>query len=362
MIYIGTDEGIYRWFRGAPWPIYHSLQDRAVVSLASPGAGLLVAVDGAGRVLESVNNGMDWREVGVPERIGRPVAVALGATPGSVLLTTRPLGLFRRSVGSPVPSPSEESSWAGPALLKDLLARARRGGGSSTAVASRPRSETAPAVPGWTPLATPAATVPGVTPAIRTLVAGPREPDSWFAAVSGAGLWRSIDAGASWEPCPGLPAEVYAVRFVGGSNPSVAVATSDGCWVSADGGKTWADRSGGLDRARHLRALEIHPEDPAVMLAGAAPVASADGKPRRGTRFALYETSDGGASWTHVRRGFPDALEYDTITDIRFDPAAPEAAVVALDSGELWNTRNGGEWWEPLARQIRAARVLCAVG
>ena len=45
MILIGTDEGIYRWFEGCGWPIFHSLQDRAIVGLASPGAGLLAAID-----------------------------------------------------------------------------------------------------------------------------------------------------------------------------------------------------------------------------------------------------------------------------------------------------------------------------
>ena len=24
MIYIGTDEGIYRWYPGTPWPIFHA--------------------------------------------------------------------------------------------------------------------------------------------------------------------------------------------------------------------------------------------------------------------------------------------------------------------------------------------------
>ena len=37
MILIGTDKGIYRWFEGSGWPTFHSLQDRAIVSLASPG-------------------------------------------------------------------------------------------------------------------------------------------------------------------------------------------------------------------------------------------------------------------------------------------------------------------------------------
>jgi photosystem II stability/assembly factor-like uncharacterized protein len=153
---------------------------------------------------------------------------------------------------------------------------------------------------------------------------------------------------------------VYAIRTATQPAELVAVATSEGCWVSSDRGQSWERRSGGLEDAPRLRALEIHPEDPSIMLAGAAPARTAE-TPHRGTRFRLYETSDGGKTWKHVQRGFPAVLEYDTITDIRFDPAATDNAIVALESGELWRTRNGGEWWEPIARQIRMARVLCAV-
>ena len=31
MILIGTEDGIYRWFEGASWPVFHSLQGRRVV-------------------------------------------------------------------------------------------------------------------------------------------------------------------------------------------------------------------------------------------------------------------------------------------------------------------------------------------
>src|SRR5207253_977526 len=70
MILIGTDDGIYRWFQGSPWPIYHSLQGRAVVALAAQGGGLLAAADGGGRYWESRDNGINWVEVPLPTWAG----------------------------------------------------------------------------------------------------------------------------------------------------------------------------------------------------------------------------------------------------------------------------------------------------
>src|SRR5690349_10268545 len=109
MIYIGTDSGIYRWVDKSFWPTYHSLQDRAVLSMAVPGPGLLAALDGDGRFWESLDNGLSWDEVPPPDEAGRAIAVAPGSLPGSILMTTRPMGLHQRFLGSPVPEPADGS-------------------------------------------------------------------------------------------------------------------------------------------------------------------------------------------------------------------------------------------------------------
>ncbi len=364
MFYIGTDEGIYRWFPGANWPIFHALQDRGIVGLSSTGGGVMAVLDDGGRVLDTVNNGMDWREVPLPDGAGRPTAMAVAGAPAEILLaTSRPLGLYRRPVGLPEEPPRTTPGplafarrWA-PGLL-----RARREGGGSTATLEPPSAD----LRGWTPVGTPAVEAAGaaVAPQIRALVPGPRGA-VLFAAVSGAGLWRSEDVGASWTRCEGLPAEVFSVRAPARPEGLVVAGTDDGVWISHDSGLTWADSSGGLEATRRVRAVEVKPDDPKVLLAGAAPSGATEGGPAafRGglTRFALFESKDAGKTWKHVPRGFPELLEYDQIADLRYDPADTDCAVVALASGELWNTRTNGLWWEPLARQIKTARVLCAI-
>jgi photosystem II stability/assembly factor-like uncharacterized protein len=99
-------------------------------------------------------------------------------------------------------------------------------------------------------------------------------------------------------------------------------------------------------------------------MAGAAPrePGSTGTAHEDGLGFALYESQNGGKSWSVVRRGIPESFAHDAITDVRFDPDAPDNLVVALASGELWVSRNAGAYFSPLARQIHAARVLCAVG
>jgi hypothetical protein len=360
MILIGTDEGIYRWFDGCGWPIFHSLQDRAIVSLASPGAGLIAAVDRDGQVMESVNNGQDWQLIPGPQgpASSTPAMLALWGAPEMIVLATKPLGLYRRFIGAPLPrsSPAATSSGA--------LGRARTLAQGATALLAPRRPAGTRETPVWIPLGTPAV-APGKAASgalVRALAEGGGMPTPWFAALRGAGLWRSLDEGTTWQQCPGLPDEVVAIRTVPSRPGTVIAATAEGCRLSTDNGETWEDRSAGLGNARHVAAIEVKPDNPDILLAGAAPRApdAAGAAPVEGLQFALYESTNGGKTWAQVKRGFPEDIQHDVITDIRYDPVAPENVVVALGSGELWLSRFDRAYWCPLARQTKAARVLCA--
>lgn len=362
MLYIGTDDGIYRWFSGANWPIFHSLQGRSVVGLASPGGGVLVALDAAATVWESRNNGLDWRSIPLPDGAGRPTSLTLIGGGEIAVATGRPMGLYRRPIGLRTEADAPRAAERARKFEDHIIGRARglaarlRGGSSSvggTATLERPQAR----LFGWTAMAVPSADAGHVPPSVRLVTTnGP----TTYAAVAGAGLWASGDLGASWSRLPGLPDEVYSVRFAPKAN-AIAVGTNDGAKLSTDGGQTWADASGGLEKVRQVRALEIKPTDPKVMFAGCAPVGAGEGPvaDRAGLQFALYETKDGGKTWKHSARGFPEVLESDSIADIRYMPDDPDRAAIALASGEMWNTFTDGLWWEPLARQIRGARVLC---
>jgi hypothetical protein len=377
MILIGTDDGIYRWFEGAGWPVFHSLQDRSIVGLASPGPGVLVALDRGGHVFESVNNGQDWRTIPLAEGTGTPTALAAWGTPPFVVLASRPLGLFRRPVGAPIPV------YKDPGFAPALIGRAWSLAGGATGLLAPKRGSVqadraTASRAGWTRLGAPSVGKPssdkgsngkgsngksGQGGEVQALAVGAGSPTPWYAAVRGAGLWRSTDLGASWRQCPGLSAEVNAIRTAPERPGSVYVATSDGCWISGDAGQTWEERSGGLDNARYLSAIEVKPGAPDVLLAGAVSKSPNDSAaaPLPGLESSLYESKDGGKTWSLVRRGNPDVLEDDMIADLRHDPAAPENVIMALASGELWVTRNAGAFWIPLSRQTRAARTLCAI-
>ena len=111
MILIGTDGGMYRWFEGTPWPIFHSLQGMKIVAAASRPGGLLVAAAESGAFLESRDNGLNWTNVPPPAWNGGASAMLLlGVNKPIAVLATKSAGLFRRYIGgegwSPLANPS----------------------------------------------------------------------------------------------------------------------------------------------------------------------------------------------------------------------------------------------------------------
>ena len=196
---------------------------------------LAVAVRAPGAVgYVSADNGRSWRAVlGRDGLVGTAVAMAVDF--------------------SPVPHP--DRNWRGTVYLPGLYRRA--------AIDTRPT----------------------VVPPYM----GSRE---LFLATDGDGVYRSTDAGLTWEPVPPsfTNVQVTALAFLpaaGGAQVLAGTATS-GVYRSTDGGRSWRFTDSGLPRGagQDVRALRVSPDfqrDRTVFLAAAS---------------GVWVSRDGGATWS----------------------------------------------------------------
>jgi photosystem II stability/assembly factor-like uncharacterized protein len=202
-----------------------------------------------------------------------------------------------------------------------------------------------------------------------TMVAGvPDQPDTFYFAAAGGGLWRTANAGRTWSPlfdhgpaasigavavAPSAPNVIYI--GTGQPEPRYDVAAGQGVYKSTDAGRSWTAL--GLNGTRYIGRIWVSPTDPETVLVGAQGHFFG-ASPDRG----LYRSTDGGRSWTHVL-----ALgDWTGVVDIASDPkdartifaSAWEARqypwqsyftpVAGAGSG-IYRSRDGGLTWTRLA-------------
>ena len=116
----------------------------------------------------------------------------------------------------------------------------------------------------------------------RTVIAG-----------TGAGLYRTLDGGTSWQTIPGLPRQrpIHAVA-INPDDPShlLVGVVHDGIYRSTDGGVTWRHIAAGLEANSSIHHILFDPVNPAVVYAS---------DPFSG----IFRSTDGGATWLKINDG-----------------------------------------------------------
>lgn len=177
----------------------------------------------------------------------------------------------------------------------------------------------------------------------ESLAGDPQNPTRMYCGTWGNGLWRSDDAGRTWDPVgAGIShAEITAVAVSPAERGVVYAGTEpSGVFRSENGGETWSDLSGlralpssqswsfpPRPETHHVRWIE---PDPAV--AGRVFVAIEAG--------ALVRTLDGGRTWLDRVRGGPiDTHSAATHTSApgRVYSAAGDGYFESEDAGESWS-------------------------
>jgi photosystem II stability/assembly factor-like uncharacterized protein len=190
------------------------------------------------------------------------------------------------------------------------------------------------------------------------------DPYVMYVASATGGVFRTRDAGITWEPV----FEREPVHSVGDivifqPNPNIiwigtgeranrqSVSWGDGIYKSTDAGKTWTNV--GLKTSRHIGRIVLHPTNPEIAYVAAQGSVWGPGGER-----GLYRTTDGGKSWTRTLH-----VDEDTgATDVALDPTDSSVLYAAtyqrrrtafgFDGGGpgsgLWKSVDAGSKWARL--------------
>ncbi|HXV74819.1 MAG TPA: hypothetical protein VD788_00755 [Candidatus Polarisedimenticolaceae bacterium] len=206
---------------------------------------------------------------------------------------------------------------------------------------------------------------------ISDIAVDPTDPARYFLAVASGGVWRTVNSGTTWEPVfddqgsysigcvtidPHDPLTVWV--GTGENNSQRSVSYGDGVYRSTDGGTRWTRM--GLELSEHIAKIVVDPRtSDTVWVAAQGPLWAPGGE--RG----LYKSTDGGASWQLSL----EIGENTGVTDVVLDPRNPDVVYAAayqrrrhvwtlIDGGPesaIFKSTDGGASWTKLTNGLPEA-------
>ncbi len=175
----------------------------------------------------------------------------------------------------------------------------------------------------------------------RSLVIDPSNPSVMWAGAVGGGIWRSTNAGASWAPIddrmsnlavcslalvPGTPATLYAGTGEGFFNGDAL--TGNGIYKSIDGGLTFT-RLPATATWSYVNRIAVASSAPNTLLAATR------------SPGGIQRSTDGGNTWTLVRSA-------TACMQVLFDPNDATKCVADIYEGGVhrvvYSTNRGATW------------------
>ena len=191
------------------------------------------------------------------------------------------------------------------------------------------------------------------------------KPNLYYFGSTGGGVWKTLDGGQSWQN--------ISDGFFGGSIGAVEVAPSDnnviyvgggeqtvrgnvssgyGMWRTTDAGETWEHI--GLDSAMHIPRIRVSPDNPDIVYAAVLGDVFKDTDTR-----GIYKSTDGGKSWKRTlfvnrRAGAVDLIIDPNNARILYASTwRVQRKPYELSSGgegsALWKSKDGGETWQNIS-------------
>jgi photosystem II stability/assembly factor-like uncharacterized protein len=167
-------------------------------------------------------------------------------------------------------------------------------------------------------------------------VAGvPGNSSVYYFGADGGGVWKSTDGGEVWKPtfdeagvgsigalaiAPSNPKIIYVGTGVNGIYSDISF--GDGMYRSIDAGQTWQHI--GLSDSRHIARILIDPKNPDIVLVAALGHSFGPNAER-----GVFRTIDGGKTWKRVL--FKDAAT--GAVDLCFEPGNPRIVYATVWQG-----------------------------
>ncbi len=201
---------------------------------------------------------------------------------------------------------------------------------------------------------------------LHTIVQDPRDADRMLVAISAAGVFRTVDGGASWEPAnagllsDGIPSPAAEVGHcvhklaIHPSRPdTVFMQKHWDVMRSDDGGDSWREISGDLPSDFGF-GVAVHAHEPETVYV--VPIESDVLHVPPDGRLRVYRSRTGGDEWEPLTAGLPQEHCYvNVLRDaLAVDSLETCGLYVGTTGGQVYASADEGDSWKPIVRDLPA--------
>ena len=202
---------------------------------------------------------------------------------------------------------------------------------------------------------------------LHTIVLDPNRPERIFIAISAAGVFRTDDAGQTWQPTnrglkspyeiPDPEAEVgHCVHRIAMHPSRPGVLFMQKHWDvmrSDDAGESWHEISGNLPSDFGF-PIDVHANEPETIYV--VPIKSdSEHFPPEG-KLRVYRSRTGGNEWEALTNGLPQRDCYvNVLRDaMAVDSLDPCGIYFGTTGGQVYASADSGDTWNPIVRDLPA--------
>ena len=191
---------------------------------------------------------------------------------------------------------------------------------------------------------------------LHTILLDPTNADRMWVAISAVGVFRSDDGGATWQQktnglttvyaTPDEPCPAYCVHRIvqhPAKPETLFMQFHGGVYVSRDAGDRWERIESGLP-GNFGFPMVITPGGTLII----APLKSDEQRVFADGRFAIYRSTDEGASWQPTDAGFPDEPTFSGVLRDAMYADAHGNAYFGTTCGQVFASQDEGATWQKL--------------
>jgi photosystem II stability/assembly factor-like uncharacterized protein len=170
-----------------------------------------------------------------------------------------------------------------------------------------------------------------------------------YVGTIGEGMFRSIDGGRTFRrACEGMFVEchVRALAIHPRDPATVYLGSEHGLFVSTDGADNWTRLPAPLE-GMQVWSVWVSPSRPGLLVVGTCP-------------SRLFRSEDAGRTWhgaeARIERECPRIL-HTRVTCITGDPEDPDLLWAGVEIDGLYRSRDGGRTWQPIGTGLSSRDI-----